>query len=480
MPFAPFGIATVSRQNDPQLPEFLYALSASQGADPTRDDRHRRDRRRPATASPTASSAWSRRRTTASGSSRPAARPTRRPATSRAAGATCCARADFNDGTLQALRGRQRRLDGHRRRAAGRGRVARQGRGRRLLRRRVPADLLRDHRRDLDRRSRPAAGRRNAYVIFDYWSPTDFKFAGIDDSTNKIVIGHRDASGWHFDAQGSVTGSRQGRHATTTCSSTVNGTTVTVDHRQRRRSHLHVRAAGARRRRPGRAQQGPRRVRLQQLARRLRQRRGPGAAAGPSRSTRTEYFEDGTAEQFTGPRAAPGASSDGRYVGTAAMPSAYASDDASTSGRRLDPATTVEVETRRCSTTRRRRHRLRRLRHERLQVRRARRRRPARRSSATSTRSAAGSSRRPSPRRSPPAPTTTLDVVAQGHGRDGLAERQRARQLRVQRGRRRRQGRRLVTSGATTSVDRFEIKTNDQRSSPARRRRPRSASATAP
>ena len=36
VPFAPFGIATVSRQNEPALPEFLYALSRSQGADPTR------------------------------------------------------------------------------------------------------------------------------------------------------------------------------------------------------------------------------------------------------------------------------------------------------------------------------------------------------------------------------------------------------------------------------------------------------------
>src|SRR5437899_569104 len=36
VPFSTFGIATVSRQNDPWLPEFLYALSKSQGADPTR------------------------------------------------------------------------------------------------------------------------------------------------------------------------------------------------------------------------------------------------------------------------------------------------------------------------------------------------------------------------------------------------------------------------------------------------------------
>ena len=37
VPFSPFGIDTVSRQVHPFLPEFLYALSASDGADPTRD-----------------------------------------------------------------------------------------------------------------------------------------------------------------------------------------------------------------------------------------------------------------------------------------------------------------------------------------------------------------------------------------------------------------------------------------------------------
>src|SRR5262249_6574243 len=41
----------------------------------------------------------------------------------------------------------------------------------------------------------------NAYLIFDYQSPTDFKFAGIDVSLNKMVMGHRDASGWIVDVQ---------------------------------------------------------------------------------------------------------------------------------------------------------------------------------------------------------------------------------------------------------------------------------------
>ena len=36
-------------------------------------------------------------------------------------------------------------------------------------------------------------------MIFDYWSPTDFKYAGIDVSTNKLLVGHRTASGWIMD-----------------------------------------------------------------------------------------------------------------------------------------------------------------------------------------------------------------------------------------------------------------------------------------
>jgi Ca2+-binding RTX toxin-like protein len=46
---------------------------------------------------------------------------------------------------------------------------------------------------------KPTGGwKSNAYVIFDYYSPTDFKFAGINVSNNKIEMGIRDASGWHI------------------------------------------------------------------------------------------------------------------------------------------------------------------------------------------------------------------------------------------------------------------------------------------
>jgi len=49
---------------------------------------------------------------------------------------------------------------------------------------------------------KPIAGwKANAYVIFDYAGEDDFKFAGIDDSTNKLVVGHRTEAGWIVDKQ---------------------------------------------------------------------------------------------------------------------------------------------------------------------------------------------------------------------------------------------------------------------------------------
>ncbi len=52
---------------------------------------------------------------------------------------------------------------------------------------------------------KPTAGwKANAYLIFDYVSPTDFKFAGLDQSTNKVVLGHRTAAGWVYDFQANM------------------------------------------------------------------------------------------------------------------------------------------------------------------------------------------------------------------------------------------------------------------------------------
>ena len=50
--------------------------------------------------------------------------------------------------------------------------------------------------------TKPTGGwKGNAYIIFDYQSATAFKFTGIDVSTNKLVMGHRDATGWIVDKQ---------------------------------------------------------------------------------------------------------------------------------------------------------------------------------------------------------------------------------------------------------------------------------------
>ena len=49
---------------------------------------------------------------------------------------------------------------------------------------------------------KPTAGlKSNSYMIFDYQSPTDFKFAGVNISLDKLQMGHRDAAGWHVDVQ---------------------------------------------------------------------------------------------------------------------------------------------------------------------------------------------------------------------------------------------------------------------------------------
>ena len=46
-----------------------------------------------------------------------------------------------------------------------------------------------------------AGFKSNAYIIYDYQGPTDFKFAGVDVGINKIQIGHYTVDGWIVDVQ---------------------------------------------------------------------------------------------------------------------------------------------------------------------------------------------------------------------------------------------------------------------------------------
>jgi Ca2+-binding RTX toxin-like protein len=49
-----------------------------------------------------------------------------------------------------------------------------------------------------------AGSKSNGYVLFDYQGPENFKFAGVDVGIDKLQIGHRDASGWVIDKQAPV------------------------------------------------------------------------------------------------------------------------------------------------------------------------------------------------------------------------------------------------------------------------------------
>ena len=185
VPFAPFGIATVSRQNEPQLPEFLYALSRSQGVDMTRwsDEGSQQVRN----GEPFGELGLIRQEDHGCGRRRPAAPPTRRRATSPAAVATPCGDRTSTTGRCRASR-RLRGVRDHSGRPAGdRGRLHGRCRRRLVLRRlqervlRAPAKISMD---------KPTGGwKANSYIVFDYFAPADFKFAGIDQSTNKMVIG---------------------------------------------------------------------------------------------------------------------------------------------------------------------------------------------------------------------------------------------------------------------------------------------------
>ena len=73
---------------------------------------------------------------------------------------------------------------------------------------------------------KPTAGwKANSYVIFDYYSPKDFKFAGLNASIDKVQMGHRDETGWHVDVQSKMK-IKPGEFYNILVA--INGTTVTL------------------------------------------------------------------------------------------------------------------------------------------------------------------------------------------------------------------------------------------------------------
>ncbi len=196
VPFAPFGMATVSRTLQPQLPEYLYSLSESDGADPTRIE----DGGDPArngepwgelglvlqkdpnwhdqTGAPIDPQAGN-----IPGGKRDVLRS-----------------ADFNDGesiTTYADSGVFEVKNG----VLG------------VTAESIGGDAVALF--DLDdylpsyfevtatiTMQKPTGGwKANSYIIFDYQNKYDFKFAGIDASRDKIQLGHRTTDGWIIDAE---------------------------------------------------------------------------------------------------------------------------------------------------------------------------------------------------------------------------------------------------------------------------------------
>jgi hypothetical protein len=224
VPFSTFGISTVSRQVDPWLPEYLYALSRSQGVDLTRAAETGNDVARNGEPSGELGLViqhdhrlWQQQ----------TGGPTDPQAGNIPGGKRDTLRsADFNNGLFQGFAPDSGIWQVQN--AALSVAAASQG---------MDADavfyadvylpIYYEIVADVTVQKPQQGWNGNAYLLFDYFSPTDFKFAGIDIATNKMVIGHRNAQGWYYDSQASYNGSLK---PDTTYSElvAVNGTVVTV------------------------------------------------------------------------------------------------------------------------------------------------------------------------------------------------------------------------------------------------------------
>ena len=198
VPFAPFGLFTVSRGVPPHLFDFLYDLSESLGVDPTRHadtgndaDRNGEPDGELGLVTQRDGSLW-RDQTGAPIDPQPGNIPGGERQTLRGV--------DFNDGTASGFAADT----GEWNVSAGRFEVA-------------PSVLGEDSASVFHvgeylpvyfefeatiNAGKPTGGfKSNAYIVFDYQSPLDFRFAGVNISTDKLQLGHRDENGWHVDVQ---------------------------------------------------------------------------------------------------------------------------------------------------------------------------------------------------------------------------------------------------------------------------------------
>jgi hypothetical protein len=224
VPYAPFGMASVSRTMQPALQEFLYALSAGDGADPTRAADTGADPDR--NGEPEAELglviqkdvAWQDQTGAPSdpqaGNIPGGARDVLRSASFNTPGTPESAAFFADSGSWMVEKGTL-------------GVSAESLRGDAVAVYYID-EVLPTYYEILAKvkTEKPIKGwKANAYIIFDYQSPEDFKFAGINISNDQIEMGHRDASGWHMLEK---TPSRLKPDVYYNLKLAVNGTTATL------------------------------------------------------------------------------------------------------------------------------------------------------------------------------------------------------------------------------------------------------------
>jgi len=200
VPFSPFGMATVSRSLQPALQDFLYALSASDGADPTRaadaialgqsaDAARNGEPWGELGLVLQQDTAWKDQH---GGPSDP------QPGNSNGA-RDVLRTANFNTGAAQGFTPQVGTFSV----VNSRYQVAPSTAGGDAISLFNQSDTVIPSYFEMQatiNAVKPTGGNKaNAFLIFDWQSNTDFKFAGIDVATNKIEIGHRTASGWVID-----------------------------------------------------------------------------------------------------------------------------------------------------------------------------------------------------------------------------------------------------------------------------------------
>jgi Ca2+-binding RTX toxin-like protein/uncharacterized protein involved in high-affinity Fe2+ transport len=198
VPFAPFGIATNSRQVPPWLFEFLYSLSFSQGIDPTRDTDTGNNPKR--NGEPDGELGLVTQKDHGLWQDQTGGPTDPQPGNIPGGRRDVLRTADFNDGSSSSFFADS----GTWQVTSGRFEVGPEVLG---------ADAVSVYYVDeyLPRyfemqatinAGKPTGGyKSNAFMIFDYQSPTDFKFAGVNISNDKMEMGYRDANGWHVIAQ---------------------------------------------------------------------------------------------------------------------------------------------------------------------------------------------------------------------------------------------------------------------------------------